>query len=99
MALYNALKNKFVTAELIPPERLARIGEDVNRINQIEDIISFYDEKIRMVKNDSVDLTERRDKARYWTQLRDQHIAELRRKSVEAVKGGAAEPPTQKTEG
>lgn len=88
VALYNALKGKFVSAELIPPERLARIGEDVNRINQIEDIIAFYDEKIRMVKNDSVDLTERRDKARYWTQLRDQHIAELRRKSVESVKGG-----------
>ncbi|GAB6040106.1 hypothetical protein [Endothiovibrio diazotrophicus] len=90
LALYNALKQKFVTAQLLPPERLARIGEEVNRINQIEDIISFYDEKIRMVKNDSVDLTERRDKARYWTQLRDQHIAELRRKSVESIRGGGA---------
>ena len=99
LGLYNALKQKFVAAELLPPERLARIGEDVNRINQIEDIIAFYDEKIRMVKTDSVDLTERRDKARYWTNLRDQHIAELRRKSVESVRGGAAPPPPAEGEG
>ena len=91
LALYNALKNKFSAAGLLPPERLTKIQDDVERINQIEDIIAFYDEKIRMVKNDSVDLTERRDKARYWTQLRDQHIAELRQKSVEAL--GSRPPP------
>lgn len=77
LQLYRAIKDKFQASGLIPAEKLERISDDVYRVNQIEDLINFYDEKVRGLKNESLDLHERRDKARYWQQLRDQHIMEL----------------------